>query len=198
MVEQNYILYVNAKRILRTAKVDLNADSSNHILKFSIPEKHLICGLIVKGIPIKSDRLKDFPFKPIEKYLFEFSNIHFIIPDNEFTVENTDYHLEINSLEGILSVLVPLTSIDIYSLVKSWDSSTLYGLTFRVVNEVVGLYDVQVNYVDGSSHIYPNAISDCPADFDFAFSSEKDPISLFFIQNGQRTKDYFFGGFVGR
>lgn len=107
MVNQNYILYVNEKRVLRAAKINLTEVLTNHNLKFSIPEKHLICGMILKGRPIKADRLKDFPFKPIEKYLFEFSNIHFIIPDMEFTVENTDYDFNIVSLEDILEVLPP-------------------------------------------------------------------------------------------
>jgi hypothetical protein len=122
MVNQNYVLYVNEKRILRSAKIALTQENTNHNIKFSIPEKHLICGLILKGMPVKGDRLRDFPFKPIEKYLFEFSNIHFIIPDLEYTVENSDYNFNVAEVEDILSLIAPL-SVTIVSV-------NSYGVTF--------------------------------------------------------------------
>ena len=95
MVEQNYILYVNSKKVLRQAPISLTLGVKNHRLKFSIPEDHLICGLILNGIPIKGNLLQNFPFKPIEKFMFEISNIHFTIPDMEYTVENTSYNFEL-------------------------------------------------------------------------------------------------------
>jgi hypothetical protein len=115
MVNQNYVLYVNEKRILRTAKIELFQIGLNHNLRFSIPEKHLICGMILKGRPIKGDRLKDFPLKPIEKYLFEFSNIHFIIPDLEYTVENSDYSYNISQLDDFFEVIQPVLHLTMQS-----------------------------------------------------------------------------------
>jgi hypothetical protein len=102
MVNQNYILYVNQHHSLRSAKVDVLQVGDTFKLKFSIPEKHLICGLILYGTPIKGDKLKNFPFKPIEKYLFEFSNIHFSIPDLEFSVEYSDYDFEVSNIEKLI------------------------------------------------------------------------------------------------
>lgn len=102
MVNQNYVLYVNQNHSLRSAKVNVLQAGDTLNLQFSIPEKHLICGLILRGIPIKGDRLKNFPFKPIEKYLFEFSNIHFSIPDSEFTVEYSDYNFDVSNLEKLI------------------------------------------------------------------------------------------------
>lgn len=102
MVNQNYVLYVNSKKVLRQAKITLTEGAAMRF-QFSIPEKHLICGLILKGMPLKGKELKDFPFKPIEKYLFEFSNIHFTILELEFTIENTSYDFEIVLESGIFT-----------------------------------------------------------------------------------------------
>ncbi|GIZ08480.1 hypothetical protein [Flavobacterium sp. UMI-01] len=105
MVEQNFVLYVNEKKLLNYVPISVTEIGTNYNFSFSITEKHLICGLIIKGVPIKGDRLKDFPFKAIEKYLFEFSNIHFLIKDNEYNVENSDYNFNIpkEPLTGIFS-----------------------------------------------------------------------------------------------
>lgn len=92
MVDQNYVVYVNDKKNLRTVPIVASSKDGVYVdLKFSINEKHLICGLILKGRPIKGNELTCFPFKPIEKYLFEFSNIHFFVLENEFTAENQEY-----------------------------------------------------------------------------------------------------------
>lgn len=95
MVEQNFIIYVNKNKNLRTAPISVSSPDGNNLdLKFRISEKHLIYGLILKGKPIKGDLLSYFPFKPIEKYLFEFSNIHFFVLEQEYNAENTEYHFK--------------------------------------------------------------------------------------------------------
>lgn len=154
MVNQNYVLYVNEKRILRTAKIGLSEVGVNHNLKFSIPEKHLICGMILKGRPIKGDRLKDFPLKPIEKYLFEFSNIHFIIPDLEYTVENSDYSYFISELPDILPVivippfmvdLVGIDSIENFILIRPNQDAEIYITVFTAdgnTDDFIGVYNL--------------------------------------------------------
>jgi hypothetical protein len=96
MVEQNYILYVNEKKQLRQSKITLKKIGENVNFKFTISEKHLICGLILNGKPLKGDLLKEFPFSPIEKYLFEFTNVFFIIPEMEYKNENIFYNFKVD------------------------------------------------------------------------------------------------------
>lgn len=97
MVEQNYLLYVNDKKQLRQSKITLKKIGENVNFKFTIPEKHLICGLILNGKPLKGDFLQGFHFSPIEKYLFEFTNVFFIIPDLEYQNENINYNINVNA-----------------------------------------------------------------------------------------------------
>lgn len=99
MVNQNFVLYVNSKKILKSVPLDI-INSQGFLMSFCIPEEHLICGLIIQGVPIKGEKLRYFPLKPIEKYLFEFSNIHFLISENEYTVENSCYQWLLNLREN--------------------------------------------------------------------------------------------------
>ena len=147
MVNQNYVLYVNEKNTLRSESISLTVANNKHNIAFKILEKHLICGLILKGIPVKGDRLKDFPFKPIEKYLFEFSNIHFVLPQMEFSQENTDYSFQIDSLENIL---LPIEIAYIVAYEPGNQSGTVQGkLHFNMSMPATGLYEVQETYDDG-------------------------------------------------
>lgn len=102
MVNQNHIIYINKNKILKTQFITIDQTPAGNNLSFSINEQHLICGLILKGIPIKGDRLKDFPFTSIEKYLFEFSNIHFFIANNEFKTENQNYCFLLPNIQNII------------------------------------------------------------------------------------------------
>lgn len=112
---QNFIIYVNDKNQIRTAKINLLLkDNRYHNFQFTIRERHLICGIILNGKPLKGDYLKLFPFKPIEKYLFEFSNIHFIIPNGEYTTENTFYDFDIDG-NGFGDVEYPIVQLLPYS-----------------------------------------------------------------------------------
>lgn len=99
MVNQNFVLYVNSKKILKAVPLDVT-NSQGLIISFCIPEEHLICGLIIQGVPIKGEKLRNFPLKPIEKYLFEFSNIHFLISQNQYTVENSCYQWFLDLLQN--------------------------------------------------------------------------------------------------
>lgn len=98
MVKDNHIIYVNEKQILRSIPLSVTNDNGVYTFDCTIKEKHLVCGLIIDGKPIKGDRIKDFPFKPIEKYLFEFTNVWFKIPDVEYRVENENLHFTITDL----------------------------------------------------------------------------------------------------
>lgn len=98
MVGQNFILYVNQKNYLRQTPLNIIFNENDYTVKFTIAEKHLICGMVVDGKPVKGDYLQYFPFKPIEKHLFEFSNIHFVVPQMEFNQENTDYNFNLENL----------------------------------------------------------------------------------------------------
>lgn len=99
MVKENYLLYVNQQKNLSAVPLKLEYGNENYSFTYSIPEKHLICGLIIDGKTIKGDRLKDFPFKPIEKYLFDYTNVWFKIPDHEFRQENEIINFTITDLQ---------------------------------------------------------------------------------------------------
>lgn len=137
MVNQNYILYVNSKKNLRTAAMTVDITTSGCHLSFSIPEKHLICGMVLFGVPIKGDRLKDFPIKPIEKYLFEFSNIHFILPDLEYTVEHTSYNWTILEMDNLLYRTLDFGDAPIYEATEQ-----------HLLRLSAGMYSYYQNWID--------------------------------------------------
>ncbi|GEL11810.1 hypothetical protein SAMN05192550_2815 [Flavobacterium glycines] len=108
MVNQNYALYVNEKRQLRSVKVNIEETDTLYNISFSIKEKHLICGLVINGVIVKGQDLENLPFSEFEKYMFDSSNIFFSIPDLEFNQENKDYSFSIGSLGMILNRLIPI------------------------------------------------------------------------------------------
>lgn len=115
MVNQNYILYVNEKRNLRTSPIQiLTPDINNVALKVIIPEKHLICGLVLKGKVIKGDLLRFFDISPVEKYLFEFSNIHFQLLENEYNEANKEYNFTSGMLNNFDGYFTPSDHIAYY------------------------------------------------------------------------------------
>lgn len=131
MVDQNFILYVNEKHALRQSKIELTKPLVDFNFKFSVPEKHLICGLILNGKPIKGDSLENFPFKPIEKYLFEFTNVHFTIPQMEFTTENTDYNFNVSAdslanIEAPPVPKIPMGTIDSITPLNEYDDRQIF------------------------------------------------------------------------
>lgn len=144
MVEQNYIMYVNDRKVLRASPINFSKTATKLNLKFSIPEKHLICGLILQGTPVKGDRLKNFPFSPVEKYLFEFSNIHFMLLDLEFRQENTSYNLSVDPIADLLLVDPPrLVEERVYIY-----STRLEGAVFKISIHVP--YTAQVSFSNAS------------------------------------------------
>jgi hypothetical protein len=113
MVNQNFILYVNENRMLRQAFCKLTVNTSLTGEKIvsvqtEIPEKHFVCGFIFEGLVLKAKQVKNFPFQPIEKYLFETSNIQFLIPDLEFSQANKVYDFEF-----VYSDIYPVESVKI-------------------------------------------------------------------------------------
>lgn len=137
MVDQNYILYVNSKKNLRTAPMSVDITTSGCHLAFTIPEKHLICGMILFGVPIKGDRLKQLAIKPIEKYLFEFSNIHFILPDLEYSLENTGYNWTIFEMDDLL-----------YRTLDFGDAPTYEATEQHLLLLSAGMYSYYNNHID--------------------------------------------------
>jgi hypothetical protein len=107
MVTQNEVLYINEKHILKSALIALKEQNGLYLFEFTIPEKHLVVGMVLRGQTVKGDLLREFPFTAIEKYLFDITNIHFTISSNEFREENKKYIFELESVSNIFGSVLP-------------------------------------------------------------------------------------------
>lgn len=92
MVEQNCIIYVNEKNFLSFSPIQLiEQPEDKFLLSYTIKEKHLICGLVLGGQCLKGWDIRNIPFSAVEKYLFEFSNLHFVVPQHNFKQSDINY-----------------------------------------------------------------------------------------------------------
>lgn len=151
MVNQNFVLYVNSKKVLKTVPLSVSS-LGGFSMSFCVPEDHLICGLIIQGVPIKGEKLRNFPLKPIEKYLFEFSNIHFFISDNEYTVENTCYNwvLDFQFETWLSSVVDSQTPVYAFNI-QNFNQST--GLQFENLLQINPMDVVRLKHYDNTGQL---------------------------------------------
>jgi len=174
MVRNNFILYVNKKNHLRVATLNLSYENDMFNFSYQIPEKNLVCGLIIDGKPIKGDRLKIFPFKPIEKYLFEFSNIHFVLPEMEFNEENTTVSFSLRNLP------------EIYPTTLFWGDAPAWNLgesNFMSFSERAQSEFQNFLYNDLFVHFSYDGLVFSKADF-FSVSSQDGVTGEYFIGSG--------------
>lgn len=175
MVDQNYILYVNEKHQLCSTKIDLIDLGDYAQLKFNIVEKHLICGMVINGeIPRGSD-LRYFPFSPIEKYLFFYTNVFFVIPEHEFKQSNLSYDFQIPKDNFIdLEFLNPVFFVNIIVRSHTVEHNALYVVSnVGDENQLINCYGTnpegvktllsQFYYVVEVHPINPNRL--CKIDF---------------------------------
>lgn len=198
MVNQNYILYVNEKKQLRESSIDLQQLPNGFAnVNFKISEKHLICGLIINGMPIKGDKLKNFPFTAIEKYLFEFTNVHFIIPENQYQ-QPKDYSLKVEFDFDFIPFEIDVVGINNYDkfimLKSSYNANFDLELFFneRTDSRFIGNYSIPNNYDLDALKIDLTAHSDIDLseqDIVFAFYNARLE-KYWYVSNGYEGEEF--------
>ena len=204
------LLYINEKRVIKTLSID-----SKDLNSLTVSEPFLIVGVFKDRLflsPVSDDPLISV-CTPIERFLMVATNVDFTILPVEFRTANLPIIPKVELIiipatpfpgipmtkgDSIImeppppkeeKPLTPLLDISIANVIEEINSFSNY-LSFESAGVYPDIYDLVINFKNGTTRVFSGAFGAC-AERDFFRFGYNELVGNFYFQKDDRISQFF-------